>query len=91
MKDRKFLTFIHSRLELHGDSPNMDFMCKLRSIVECMSSGMETPNSPKTTNSAELEQLVFQEQNDEQLKRNEVPSPIKEARKLGMTDMLGEK
>ena len=45
MKDREFLIWIHERLVyVHGDSPYIDFMHKLRNIIISYPKDKETPN-----------------------------------------------
>lgn len=55
MKDREFLTWIHKRLEkVHGESPNVDYMHKLRAIIRATPLDQETPNissEPKSVDS----------------------------------------
>lgn len=44
MKDKLFLAWIHERLELaHGESPHLDYMHKLRSIIDAMDPEQDTP------------------------------------------------
>lgn len=45
MTDKEFLRWIHARLELNGDDRNMDFMHKLRSIINALPSHQTTPNT----------------------------------------------
>jgi hypothetical protein len=55
MKDREFLMWLHERLEhVHGESPVLDYMHKLRAIIKATPGDRTTPNTA-TTNS--LEQL----------------------------------
>ncbi|MEE9532697.1 MAG: hypothetical protein V3W52_17095 [Syntrophobacteria bacterium] len=45
MKDKEFLGWIHERLQhIHGETPNFDYMHKLRSIIETTPADQETPN-----------------------------------------------
>lgn len=45
MRDKDFLCWIHERLEkVHGESPLVDYMHKLRAIIKSMPEGQETPN-----------------------------------------------
>jgi len=45
MTDREFLTWLHERLEhVHGENPQMDYMYKLRSIIEATPPDSYTPN-----------------------------------------------
>lgn len=46
MKDKLFLRWIHDRLEhVHKDNPMMDFMGKLRSIINATDPEQETANT----------------------------------------------
>jgi hypothetical protein len=46
MEDRKFLTWLHERLEhVHGEDPDYDYMGKLRSIIAAMDPEQRTPNT----------------------------------------------
>ena len=43
--DKYFLQWIHDRLTLvHGESPNMDYMHKLKAIIDATPKGKHTPN-----------------------------------------------
>lgn len=45
MKDREFLIWLHERLKyVHGDSPHIDFMHKLRNIIISYPKDKEIPN-----------------------------------------------
>jgi acetylglutamate kinase len=45
MTDQEFLIWIHQRLVLvHGEGPNVDYMHKLRAIIEQMDHTKTTPN-----------------------------------------------
>lgn len=45
MTDRDFLIWLHERLEkIHGESPIVDYMHKLRSIIRSTPTDKETPN-----------------------------------------------
>ncbi len=45
MKDRKFLCWLHERLEhVYGDNRLVDFMHKLRAIIAATPPEQETPN-----------------------------------------------
>lgn len=45
MRDREFLQWIHGRLEnVHGTSPNVDYMHKLRAIIRAIPFKQETKN-----------------------------------------------
>ena len=56
MNDKQFLTWIHERLiHEHNENRNMDYMWKLRAIIESMSEDQETPN---TTTASYLEGMV---------------------------------
>lgn len=58
MSDREFLIWLHERLEhVHGESPLMDYMHKLRNVI------MNTPHNQETRNCFSI--------SIEQLKRNE--------------------
>lgn len=44
MGDREFLIWLHARLEVvHGESPAMDYMHKLRAIIKSMDKQQRTP------------------------------------------------
>lgn len=56
MNDRDFLIWIHCRLtEIHGENSGMDYMFKLRSIIEATPAGKITPNC---TNFNNIEALI---------------------------------
>lgn len=45
MNDRNFLIWLHHRLtEVHGEHPCMDYMYKLRSIIDACDPDKITPN-----------------------------------------------
>lgn len=45
MKDREFLIWLHERLEhVHGESPIVDYMHKLRAIIKATDGKQRTPN-----------------------------------------------
>ncbi len=45
MKDKLFLAWLHERLELrHGEDHDIDYMSKLRSIIQVIPPDQETPN-----------------------------------------------
>ncbi len=45
MKDREYLMWLHERLEhVHGESPLVDYMHKLRAIIRATHEKRETPN-----------------------------------------------
>lgn len=46
MEDREFLIWLHYRItEVYKERPGMDFMWKLRSIIEAMPKDQITPNN----------------------------------------------
>jgi len=46
MKDKDFLFWIHQRLLIvHHENPSMDYMHKLRAIIEITPDTQETPNT----------------------------------------------
>ena len=48
MYDKEFLQCIHERLRVvHGENRNVDYMCKLRSIIEAYDPKTLTPNTAK--------------------------------------------
>lgn len=48
MKDKDFLQWIHDRLEhVHEEERDMDYMCKLRSIIHNYDPDKVTPNNPQ--------------------------------------------
>ena len=44
MKDQEFLAWIYSRLKMHGENPNVDYMHKLKNIIENYDPAKITPN-----------------------------------------------
>ena len=45
MEDRAFLCWLHERLQhVHGESPYVDYMHKLRAIISATPQHKETPN-----------------------------------------------
>lgn len=45
MKDKEFLQWIHDRLaNVHDENPAVDYMWKLRAIIEATPEGRITPN-----------------------------------------------
>lgn len=47
MKDKDFLQWIHDRLEhVHEEERNMDYMFKLRSIIQSYDPDKVTPDNP---------------------------------------------
>lgn len=53
MKDKAFLAWLHERLEfVHGESPNMDYMGKLRAIIRT------TPDDRESLNNMEPVSIV---------------------------------
>lgn len=45
MKDKEYLMWLHERLEhVHGESPIVDYMHKLRAIIKATPATQETPN-----------------------------------------------
>lgn len=60
MKDREFLMWIHERLELvHGDSPLVDYMHKLRAIIRNTPKDKETPNTSSCNSLDELKETYL--------------------------------
>jgi hypothetical protein len=54
MNDRDFLMWIHERLELvHGETPLVDYMHKLRAIISAIPAENLTPNDGRGKNSLE--------------------------------------
>lgn len=50
MKDREFLTWIHERLvHVHNENNNMDYMWKLRSIIQSIPEDQASPNTTTKT------------------------------------------
>jgi len=48
MKDREFLMWIHDRLrDVHNEDENLDYMYKLRSIIDTIDADQITPNITK--------------------------------------------
>lgn len=50
MKDQEFLIWIHERLENYGDSPFVDHMHRLRSVISSIPVDQETPNDGRGGN-----------------------------------------
>jgi hypothetical protein len=51
MKDREFLVWIHERLQYqHKESPFVDYMHKLRSVITSIPADQETPNDGRGKN-----------------------------------------
>jgi len=49
MTDKQFLQWIHDRLRYeHGENIYMDYMHKLRAIIEATQDSQVTPNRPTT-------------------------------------------
>lgn len=62
MKDREFLMWVHERLELvYGDNPLMDYMYKLRSIINATPAEQETPNTVTCTSLEGLRERLERE------------------------------
>ena len=50
MRDKEFLTFIYHRLrDKYHESPDVDFMTKLESIIAATPKDKETPNTERGT------------------------------------------
>ena len=48
MTDKEFLIWLHKRLEhVYKESPNMDYMHKLRAIIQTIDPNKVTPNTIK--------------------------------------------
>jgi len=46
MRDKEFLTWIYMRLKkVYDENPNVDYMCKLISIIEAYPEDKITPNT----------------------------------------------
>lgn len=46
LKDKDFLKWIHDRLiHVHGESPNVDYIHMLRSIIDTIPENQITPNT----------------------------------------------
>lgn len=55
MKDQEFLMWLHERLtEVHGESPCVDCMHKLRAIIKATNPGKLTPNMATANNLEDL-------------------------------------
>ena len=55
MKDQEFLMWLHSRLtEVHGESPIVDYMHKLRAIIKFTPPQRESPNSASSNSLHDL-------------------------------------
>ena len=54
MEDRQFLAWIHRKLELYGENPNVDYMHKLRAIIRRTPENQETPNCDSSNSFIEL-------------------------------------
>jgi hypothetical protein len=59
MKDKYFLLWLHERLlKVHGESPYVDYMHKLRAIIQATPEDQETPNVSSSTNPLEYSTYV---------------------------------
>ncbi len=57
MEDQEFLMWLHERLtEVHGESPHVDYMHKLRAIIRATDPEKITPN---TCTANDLEALKY--------------------------------
>jgi len=55
MTDKQFLIWIHERLEhVHGEKPIVDYMHKLRAIINSIDSDKVTPNLSSSNSIEEL-------------------------------------
>lgn len=55
MNDRAFLTWLHDRLEhVHGENRQLDYMGKLRSIIDALPYEQDTPNTAPDIESVRL-------------------------------------
>ena len=55
MNDREFLCWLHERLEhVHGENPLMDYMHKLRAIIQATPEDKCTPNISRANGLTEL-------------------------------------
>ena len=45
MRDKEFLKWIHNRMiHVHNENPNVDYLHKLRSIIDFIDEDVTTPN-----------------------------------------------
>ena len=62
MKDREFLIWIHERLEhVHGENRLIDYMHKLRAIIEATPADQESINYARYNNLSELVEVLGKE------------------------------
>lgn len=55
MRDRDFLIWLHERLtEVHGESPLVDYMHKLRAIIASYPNDKVTPNADLSNDLGQL-------------------------------------
>ena len=67
MKDREFLMWIHARLtEVHKESPIVDYMHKLRAIIESTDKDKITPNV-LTCNSLDALEVILEDKDNESI------------------------
>lgn len=79
MKDREFLIWLHERLEyIHGESPLVDYMRKLRGII--MSVQPDQESAPVAFGMA---QITILSRDDDYYVPIDIPSKFKEQLKLG--------
>jgi len=65
MTDKRFLKWIHGRLESHGEDPNVDYMHQLRAIINGMDVDVSTPNVASMAYSSECKDWMHKENDDE--------------------------
>lgn len=59
MRDREFLMWLHARLtEIHGESPLVDYMHKLRAVIRATPADQYTPNNNTCNSLLELQREI---------------------------------
>jgi hypothetical protein len=66
MKDKDFLIWIHNRLtDIHHESPALDYMRKLRAIIQATPDDQETPDIGAGNNIKELLEEMSKDEPDD--------------------------
>lgn len=63
MKDREFLVWLHARLtDVHGESPTMDYMHKLRAIIKSTPADKVSPSMRTGNDLRDMQRMMDKEQ-----------------------------
>ena len=55
MKDKVFLQWIHDRLtDVHKENENLDYMHKLRAVIDSIDPDKDTPNVCRSVNNTDI-------------------------------------